>query len=271
MEIVGIISLVFGIIGLISSIWYIGIIPCAVGIVLGIVALTDYLADKKFAVAGLLISILGAVVSVYMFASDVDSGRLIVLYNNGKKEIDVASETEATSKNVQNFDSNTLNNNEEYQNTKENQKQEEHTNIVSNVVETTNNETTREEVQTNQNNGNQEDKLLYQDENVIITYTGMSEDDYGWYDFNLIVENKSDKTLTVQAREMSINGFMVSLPMCSIEVSGGKKAMGSIKITLDDAENIPFKSVSTAETKFCITDMDDIINSYYETQNIVIQ
>ncbi|MCM1253694.1 MAG: Ltp family lipoprotein [Clostridium sp.] len=93
MEVVGILSLIFGIIGLVSSVWYIGILPCVVGIVLGIIGLTDFLSDKNFATTGLLISILGAVVSIYMFVSDVDSGRLIVLYNNGKVQgVEAASE-----------------------------------------------------------------------------------------------------------------------------------------------------------------------------------
>lgn len=90
MEVIGVLSLIFGIIGLISSLWYIGIIPCVVGITLGIIGLTDYLADKKCATGGLLASILGAVLSVYMFASDIDSGRLIVLYNgSGLKHSDI--------------------------------------------------------------------------------------------------------------------------------------------------------------------------------------
>ncbi len=98
MEVIGILSLIFGIIGLLSSTWYIGILPCVVGIVLGIVGLTDFLAEKKFATAGLLISILGTVVSIYIYVSDIDSGRLVVIHNNGKNQsVDVASKASDSS------------------------------------------------------------------------------------------------------------------------------------------------------------------------------
>lgn len=97
MEIAGILSLVFGVIGLIGSYWYVGIILCAVGITLGIVNFTDSLAEKKFGVAGFLISILGVVMSIYFFVSDVDAGRLIVLWI-GKNETTTAS----TDKDVRN-------------------------------------------------------------------------------------------------------------------------------------------------------------------------
>lgn len=92
MEIAGILSLIFGIAGLIASYWYVGIILCAIGVTLGIVTFTDCLADKKFAAAGLLVSVLGVVMSVYFFVSDIDSGRLIVIYDDGKE----SNETDET-------------------------------------------------------------------------------------------------------------------------------------------------------------------------------
>ncbi len=117
MEVIGILSLIFGIIGLLSSVQYIGILPCVVGIVLGIVGLTDFLSDKKFATAGLLISIFGAVVSVYIYVSDIDSGRLVVIHNNGKSQsVDVESKTKKDSgqvSSVWNSNLNTENNSTE--------------------------------------------------------------------------------------------------------------------------------------------------------------
>lgn len=99
------------------------------------------------------------------------------------------------------------------------------------------------------------EEIIYQDQNIIITYKGISgeEDEY---DFNIIVENLSDRTIEVQTRETSVNGFMVD-PWCSIEVSPNKKANGRIGIKLDDAENNPKSSVSNVETKFHIFDWDD--------------
>lgn len=78
MEITGILSLIFGIVGLIASYWYIGVLFCIVGLVLGIVGAVDCFSEKKLPVAGILISVLGIVMSVYFIVSDLDSMRLLV-------------------------------------------------------------------------------------------------------------------------------------------------------------------------------------------------
>ena len=253
MEVIGILSLIFGIIGLLSSVQYIGILPCVVGIVLGIVGLTDFLSDKKFATAGLLISILGAIVSVYVYVSDIDSGRLVVIHNNGKSQsVDVASKTSDSSAQI-------------YKTTTESKvtevsKQEEKAESLPEK---------NEEKETKQSSNNKSDNVLYQDDNIVITYQGISENYFG-YDFDLLVENKTNRTLTVQVREMSINGFMVNMPACSIEIAPGKKARDGITIMLDDAENTPMNSVKTAEAKFAIIDWDDY-DFDYETQSVIIQ
>lgn len=261
MEVIGILSLIFGIIGLLSSVWYIGILPCVAGIVLGIVGLTDFLSDKKFAMSGLLISVLGVVISTYIFVSDVDSGKLIVLYNKGNLQNADAGEMPDSSRQMNtgwNPDLSTADNsNGTYRPQEENK-----------VTEVSKREGKTEEAQAKQSDNIQSDKVLYQDDNIVITYQGISENYYG-YDFNLFVENKSNRTLTVQVREMSINGFMVS-PVCSIEIAPRKKAVGGIGIWLDDAENIPAGSVRNAETKFVIIDWNDY-DFHCETQSIVIQ
>lgn len=111
-------------------------------------------------------------------------------------------------------------------------------------------------------------KLIYQDDNVKIQYCGIKSN-YMGYQLDLIVENLSSRTLTVQARETSINGFMVD-PICSIEVAPGKKAQDGITIYGDDASRTPMNAVRDVETKFYVFDWEDMDFSY-ETQNVVIQ
>lgn len=78
MDIWGIISLVFGIIGVLGSYWYVGIILCAVGLVSGIVGAIENGIDSVPSVMGVLLSVLGAVASVFFIASDLDSGALVL-------------------------------------------------------------------------------------------------------------------------------------------------------------------------------------------------
>lgn len=111
-------------------------------------------------------------------------------------------------------------------------------------------------------------KLVYEDENVKIHYQGIKSN-YMGYQFDLMIENLTSRTLTVQVRETSINGFMVN-PVCSIEIAPGKKAQDDFTIFGDDASRVPMNSVRNIETKFHIFDWDDYTFSY-DTQNIVIQ
>lgn len=116
--------------------------------------------------------------------------------------------------------------------------------------------------------GIEEGDVVYQDEEVIITYDGIGERSRG-YEIKLIVENISDQTLTVQARETSINGFMVD-PMCSIEVAPGKKAKDGIGIVGEAAEDNPMDEVESVETKFCVYRGSGFMDSY-TTDNIIIK
>lgn len=80
---IGIISLCFGLIGFFSAYWYIGIIPCVIGIILGIVGLMDYLAYKWSSVIGLACSGLGILLFIYAVVTDIDAGNLIIACDKG--------------------------------------------------------------------------------------------------------------------------------------------------------------------------------------------
>lgn len=111
-----------------------------------------------------------------------------------------------------------------------------------------------------------EGTVVYQDENIIISYTGITGKESN-YDVNFIIENLSDKTLIIQVRETSINGFMVD-PMCSIEIAPEKKAMDKMTIWSDDAKNHPMSTVENIETKFHIFNDDG--QDRYDTESIKI-
>ena len=85
---VGILSLIFGIVGILTSFFYVGIFLCIVGITLGIVGLTDCFSEKNFPLAGLLLSILGTILSIYTVVSDVDESYGDMFAENEKRSVE---------------------------------------------------------------------------------------------------------------------------------------------------------------------------------------
>lgn len=82
-SIIGILSICFGILGFFSAYWYIGIIPCVVAVILGVVGLTDYLAYKWSSILGLVFAAMGIGLFTYVVVTDMDDGKLIVAYDKG--------------------------------------------------------------------------------------------------------------------------------------------------------------------------------------------
>lgn len=109
--------------------------------------------------------------------------------------------------------------------------------------------------------------IVYEDGKIIVTYNGIGGKENN-YKIKLIIENLTDKTLTVQVRETSINGFMVD-PTCSIEIAPGKKAVDGMTIWGDDAELIPMSKVENIETKFHVFNKDDW-SDRYDTENVIV-
>ena len=82
-SVIGILSICFGILGFFSAYWYIGIIPCVVAVILGVVGLTDYLAYKWTSILGLVFAAMGIGLFTYVIVTDMDDGKLIVAYSKG--------------------------------------------------------------------------------------------------------------------------------------------------------------------------------------------
>lgn len=97
----------------------------------------------------------------------------------------------------------------------------------------------------------QEGDIVYQDDMVIVTYNGIS-DEYGRYDIMLTAENLTDKKIRVQTSDTSINGYM-TYQMFSVGLEANKKSKGTL--TIDDSvevENI--EDLQNVETKIQVLD-----------------
>lgn len=75
-------------------------------------------------------------------------------------------------------------------------------------------------------------------------------------ELKLLVENNSTKNITVQVRDVSVNGFMTD-PSCSIDVVNGKKANGSITWFASELEENEITKICDVEFTFHIFDSED--------------
>lgn len=99
-----------------------------------------------------------------------------------------------------------------------------------------------------------EEQVLYDENNIKITATGM-EDGFFGTELKLIIENNSDKSITVQARNCNVNGFMVST-MMSVDVAAGKKANDSLTFETSGLKDCGIESIATMEFVFHIFDTE---------------
>jgi TolA-binding protein len=100
-------------------------------------------------------------------------------------------------------------------------------------------------------NAIQEGDIVYQDDMVIITYNGIS-DEYGRYDIMLTAENLTDKKIRVQTSDTSINGYM-TYQMFSVGLEANKKSKGTL--TIDDSVEVEsIEDLQNVETKIQVLD-----------------
>lgn len=108
-------------------------------------------------------------------------------------------------------------------------------------------------------------KIILDDGGVVkITENGVTKD-YEGIHINLLIENDTEKSMTVQVRDTSINGFMVE-PIFSSDIAPGKKINDSIDFYNSYLERAGFNSVGTLtgeiEFRFHLFDFNDIFKNY---------
>ena len=110
--------------------------------------------------------------------------------------------------------------------------------------------------------------VLEQDGISIVIKEADSEDSFWGADIYVYVENTGDRNITVQARSVSINGFMVE-PMFSCDVAAGKQAYDSLTFLESNLTENGIESIDNMEISFHIFDAeswDTILDS--ETINV---
>ncbi|WP_066645501.1 hypothetical protein [Christensenella timonensis] len=92
-------------------------------------------------------------------------------------------------------------------------------------------------------------QVLMDQDGIKITYTGVNYDGWSGPEIKLSIENSSAQDVTIQVRDMSVNGIMLSGIM-SADVTAGKKAVDAITIASWDMEEKGITTLETAEFAF---------------------
>jgi len=112
-------------------------------------------------------------------------------------------------------------------------------------------------------------EIAYDQENVKIVIKGLSENtSLLGPEIVVYIENNSTENITVQTRELSINGFMID-PIFSTDVMSNKKAISSITFLSSDLEDNDITKFETLELSFHIFNLDTW-NAITDTDTITL-
>lgn len=113
--------------------------------------------------------------------------------------------------------------------------------------------------------------VIFEKEGVKVTYAGVAPKDsiIGGYDVKLLIENTGTKNRMVQARDVSVNGFMTS-HIFSCNVTAGNKANDQIALYKSELEKNNITTINEVECSFIVYDADDWTD-YFETEIFTIK
>ena len=98
--------------------------------------------------------------------------------------------------------------------------------------------------------------LAYEGNSIKIVVKGLAEDESIFGPSIVVyIENTGDKDVTVQARDVSINGFMVDA-IFSCDVVAGKRAVDAITFMGSDLEENEITAIEDIELSFHVFDFD---------------
>lgn len=109
---------------------------------------------------------------------------------------------------------------------------------------------------------NIEPKIIYEENGLSIYYKGYTEKNNG-VGLDLLIENNSDKSYTIQTRDFYINGYSVQVAF-SPNVKAGKKANDDIRILKSELEKneLSYSKVEDIEFNFHVFNSDEWSDSF---------
>ncbi len=111
------------------------------------------------------------------------------------------------------------------------------------------------------------EQVLYEEGGLKITATSLDMSEFLGPELKVLIENNTEKDLTIQARDVSINDLMIE-PTFSSDVAAGKKANDSIAFFSTDLEKSAIDKIAKIELRLNIFTSDFV--TVAETDPIVI-
>ena len=111
--------------------------------------------------------------------------------------------------------------------------------------------------------------VLLEQDGLKIQAKELDTDGFMGAELKLLIENNTDKNLTVQCRNSSVNGYMVET-MMSAEVAAGKKANDAITFLSSDMELCGIETIADMEFSFHIYTTDDW-DTYLDSDQIQLK
>lgn len=113
------------------------------------------------------------------------------------------------------------------------------------------------------------EQVLVDQDGIKITATGLDLKGVMGPEMKVLIENQGEKDITVQVRDMSVNGYMVDTSM-SAEVVAGKKVNDNITFFKSDIEECGISAFADMEFRFHIFSTEDW-SSVLDTDLIQVQ
>lgn len=112
------------------------------------------------------------------------------------------------------------------------------------------------------------EQLLIDENDVKIYYKGIGGE-WSGPTVELRIENNSNKDYTVQARDVSVNGYMIS-PIFSCTVSGKKSANDGLSFLQSRLDENGIEAFHNVELSFHVFNKDDW-DDYFDTEKVTIE
>ena len=112
------------------------------------------------------------------------------------------------------------------------------------------------------------DQILIDDEYLTLIVTGVVEDNWG-YDVNFLLFNNSDKLLSIEGKDFTVNGLTLSASLWG-SLTPGKYAIKSITFYHSDLEANYVGDIEEIQFTFTAKDYNDWYSDYLVNQTVTI-